>query len=324
MYPEIAKILPKGMRKKYIVLMGYADVQNPERTIGFMLAMGIVLAAVMAIIIGLIFSLTLGMFLLVIAALYTFFEIIFYAVFTLRADGKGRAVEGVLPDALLLMSMNIRSGMTTDRALIMSALTEFGPLEKELNRAGKQLLAGKEIRDALLDITTRIKSKQLDRTIRLIIEGVESGGELSNLLMQTAEDIQNTKLIQNEVRANVLMYIIFIFFAAGIGAPLLFGVSTYLVGALSTQFSTFQTGQVAGLSAFGGGGVGGPINISPSFLTLFALASLTMTSFFGGLMMGVVKGGSEKEGLKMIPVLLVVSLSVFFIVRTIVAGILVI
>jgi archaellum biogenesis protein FlaJ (TadC family) len=120
------------------------------------------------------------------------------------------------------------------------------------------------------------------------------------------------------------MYIIFIFFAAGIGAPLLFGVSTYLVGALSTQFSTFQTGQVAGLSAFGGGGVGGPINISPSFLTLFALASLTMTSFFGGLMMGVVKGGSEKEGLKMIPVLLVVSLSVFFIVRTIVAGILVI
>jgi flagellar protein FlaJ len=256
------------------------------------------------------------LFLLLIPLFFLVYEALFYALLALRADGKGRAVEAVLPDALLLMSMNIKSGMTTDRALIMSALTEFGPLEKELNRAGKQLLAGKEIRDALLDITTRIKSKQLDRTIRLIIEGVESGGELSNLLLQTAEDIQNTKLVQNEVKANVMMYMIFIFFAAGIGAPLLFGISTYLVGALSQQFATFQT---TGASSFVGAGT---TRIDPGFLLLFAITSLSMTSFFGSMMMGIIKGGTEKDGLKMIPVMLVVSLSVFFFVRSIVAGIL--
>lgn len=316
MYQELAELLPNGTRKKYMTLMKYADTENPERKIGFLLVLGMVFGASAAVAVTFVFSLSFLIFLLLIAVFYLFFEIIFYTLLVLRADGRGKAVENILPDALLLMSMNIRSGMTTDRALIMSALTEFGPLEKELNRAGKQLLAGKEVREAFLDITTRIKSGLFERTIRLIVEGVESGGELSSLLLQTAEDIQNTRLVQNEIRANVLMYVIFIFFAAGIGAPLLFGISTYLVGALTKQFSTFQA---TGASQFVGGSVA---NITPDFLTFFALMSLTLTSFFGGLMMGVVKGGSEKDGLKLIPILFALSMTVFFVVRGIVSNIL--
>lgn len=318
MYQEIAAMLPKGLRKRYVQLMKYGDIEKPERMIGLALVMGVVLASAVAVILGVFFSIVLDFFreLLLIGALYLFFEIIIYMRFVLRADGKGKAVESILPDALLLMSMNIRSGMTTDRALIMSALPEFGPLQKELNIAGKQMLAGREIGEALIDTTTRIKSKLLDRTIRLVVEGVESGGELSDLLLQTAEDIQSTRLVQNEVRANVLMYAIFIFFAAGIGAPLLFGVSTYLVSALSQQFSAIQTGSVQSLIGQGA------VRVSPGFLVFFAVTSLILTSLFGGLMMGIIKGGSEKDGVKLIPLLLVISLSVFFIVRLIVSNIL--
>jgi len=211
--------------------------------------------------------------------------------------------------------MNIKSGMTTDRALIMTARPEFGPLKKELANAGKEILAGKPIKHALLGITYHIKSKVLDRTIHLIIEGIESGGELSNLLQQTAEEIQSTKLIQDEIRANVLMYSIFIFFAAGIGAPLLFGISTHLVGTIGQQFSTFQ---IAGLEQQP---ITTSIQIKPEFLVTFALLSLTITSLFGGLIIGIVKGGNEKMGVKFIPVLLIISLFVFFAVRAVLGSI---
>jgi flagellar protein FlaJ len=211
--------------------------------------------------------------------------------------------------------MNIKSGMTTDRAFILSARPEFGPLQRELSRAGKEILAGNEIRYALLGMTTRIKSQLFERTIRLILEGIESGGELSSLLQQTAEDIQTTRLVTNEVRSNVLMYAIFIFFAVGFGAPLLFGISTYLVSQISTQFSTFQVVGPTGEAAAAG------LKIAPGFLVTFALVALTVSSFFGGLIIGIVKGGSERNGFKFIPLLIVVSFVVFFIVRTTVSTI---
>ena len=145
MYQEISNILPKRLRKKYIEVMKYADVQHPERKIGFVLVLGVVLASVITVLAGIVLSFVLSFFyeLLFIGILFLVFEIVFYMIFVLKADGKGKSVETILPDALLLMAMNIKSGMTTDRALMMSALTEFGPLQKELNAAGKQILAGK-------------------------------------------------------------------------------------------------------------------------------------------------------------------------------------
>ncbi len=250
-------------------------------------------------------------------ALTVFSQIVAYLWLTIRAESKARFVEEVLPDALLLMAMNIKSGMTTDRALIIAARPEFGPLEKELTRAGKQLLGGKEIKYALSGIAVHIKSKLLDRTIRLVIEGIESGGELSSLLEQTAEDIQNTRLVTNEVRSNMMMYCIFIFFSVAIGAPLLFGISTYLVGSVGGQIAAFQSAEVLGQSSIG---VSGGIGVTPQFLTMFALISLTITSLFGGMIIGIVRSGSERNGLKMIPVLLIISYAVFFVVRMVVSS----
>src|SRR3989304_4811849 len=110
------------------------------------------------------------------------------------------------------------------------------------------------------------------------------------------------------------MYAIFIFFAAGVGAPLLFGISTYLVGSINSQFSVFQTTgaeQPASLA----------LQISPGFLVNFALIALAVTSFFGGLIIGIVKGGEEKSGLKYIPMLIIISYFVFFGVRAAVSQI---
>lgn len=311
---NLSRIYPKSIRESYKTLMRYCDIEGDhERYVGKVVLTGLVLAFIVSVLFDLfIFPMLLAAFVFVVV--FVIIEIIGYLSLILRADAKGRVVESVLPDALLLMSMNIKSGITTDHALIVSARPEFGPLERELNRAGKLIVAGKEVRHALLNMTTRIRSELFDRTIRLILEGIESGGELSSLLHQTAEDIQNTRLVRNEVKSNLMMYGIFIFFAVGIGAPLLFGISTYLVGSIGTQFSTFQTGG-SDQMVFGG------LQISPDFMLMFAVIALVVTSFFGGLIIGIIKSGSEKAGIKLIPLLLIISLFVFFSVRIAVASV---
>jgi archaellum biogenesis protein FlaJ (TadC family) len=320
MYEYVSKILPSGLRHSYKALMRYCEIKTDhDKLIGFVLLFGLEIAFGATLGIFTVFSLPFGyLFFAIFFALYLVFEAVFYARLLLLADSKAKFAEKVLPDALQLMAMNLKAGMTTDKALLIAARPEFGPLEKELNRAGKQVLAGKRINEALLEISGRIRSDIIERTIRLIVEGIKSGGELSDLLQQTAEDLQNSELVKDEIQSNVMMYAIFIFFAAGIGAPLLYGISTYLVGVLGTQFAKFQVSEtmIGSMNL-----MRGHINISQDFLLLFPIASLIVTSVFGSFIIGIVKGGTEKEGIKFIPMLLFISLTVFFLVRLMVAGI---
>lgn len=320
MYSYAAKIMPSMIRHSYHDLLRYNDVKiDYDRFLGFVFLFGLAASFALAFDAMVVFSLTPDAFVIVSLVSFILSQVLVYTWLVLSADSKGKFVEAVLPDALQLMAMNLKAGMTTDRALLLAARPEFGPLEKELSKVGKQILSGKEIKYALLEVPARIKSATLDRTIKLIVQGIESGGELSELLEQTADDIQNTRLIQQEVQANVLMYAIFIFFAAAIGAPMLFGISTYLVEVLSRQLVQVNVNEavLTGIKI-----AQGRVAVSPQFLMLFALASLAITSIFGSLIIGIVKKGDSKQGAKYIPILLMVSISVFFFVRSVVGGIL--
>jgi pilus assembly protein TadC len=313
MFATFSKIYPGRAQKKYKKILTYSDITlNASIFIGTVVIFGIIIGAAAAVTFSIFYPLLPITAAVIFFVFFLFAQMIAYLLIILRADSKAKIVEEVLPDALLLMSMNIKSGMTTDRALITAARPEFGPLEKELTKAGRDIFTGSDIKSALLAMTQRIDSSLFDRTIRLIIEGIETGGELSVLLQQTAQDIQNTRLVQNEVKSSVLMYVIFIFFATAFGAPLLFGISTYLVSTITTQFSVFQASGMSQSATMS-------LKISPGFLVQFAMISLAVTSFFGGLIMGVVKNGDEKSGLKFIPMLMVITFVVFFVVRTLVA-----
>jgi len=320
MYNYASKILPSALRHRYHDLLRYNDVKiDHDRFLGFIFIFGLGMAFVFALDAMLIFSLGIDTFIIIFLSGFLLLQIVVYTWLVLAADSTAKFVESVLPDALQLMAMNMKAGMTADRALLLAARPEFGPLERELSKAGKQILSGKEIKYAFLEIPTRIKSATLDRTIRLIVNGVESGGELSDLLEQTAEDIQSTRLVNQEVQANVLMYAIFIFFAAGIGAPMLFGISTYLVEVLSRQMAQVNVNDavLSGINI-----AKGSVAVSPQFLMTFALTALAVTSVFGSLIIGIVKQGDSKQGARYIPIMIAISFGVFFFVRSMIGGIL--
>jgi hypothetical protein len=238
--------------------------------------------------------------------------LLFHGFLVLAVERRTSFVENILPDALQLMAANSRAGYIPSRAFLLSARKEFGPLSDAIRRVAKETMTGMPLETALRDMNRYIKSETLRRTVDLIIEGIRSGGRFASLLEETANDIRRVQVIKKEMGANVMMYIIFIFFAGCIGAPVLYSLSSFLIATI-TKLGSVSGFAEAGLSAMKMPFVNfGSVDLSPEFLFQFSIIAMLITTGFGGLIIGLISTGREKAGIKYIPVLVVLALVIYF------------
>ncbi|MEM3372711.1 MAG: type II secretion system F family protein [Candidatus Anstonellales archaeon] len=238
-----------------------------------------------------------------------------YVVFTINnlliiGNKKSSDIDEYIPDFLSLMATHVRSGVTYDRALLLSSRKEFGQLAKEIDLAAKQIIAGKPFQEALLDMAKRIKSEKFSKSIRLVVEGVNSGGNLADLLEATAYDMRRFDSIRKDINSQLLSYAIFIFAAAAIGAPALYAVSTYLVSIIikissevnvSDSLSTYMP-LISSIKQ----------EISKEVLENFSLASIFVTCFFALLSAGTVFSNDETKVIVYLPFMLIIAYITFF------------
>ncbi len=309
-YTSMARFFPRKVRQKFSQLLVYAGINlEPIRFLGFILAFGLIFGLLLGYILN---SLKILPFILGFIVSFILVELAFYLRILLLVDSKAKFAEDVLPDALQLMSSNMRAGLTTDKALLLAARPEFGPLAYEIKRIGRETMTGGDLSVALMKTTKRIKSENLKKTIDLIVNSIKSGGKLADLLDQTASDLREQQMIQREISAGVLMYALFIFIAIGMGAPLLFAMSSFLVKIL-VKMSTMIGAQLPTDT----GDIKIPISmttsgISPEFIELFAVVSLTISSVFGSLIIGLILKGNARSGIKYLLILLPMSIALFF------------
>jgi len=253
------------------------------------------------------------------AAIVLFFILMafFYVRILLAADARAAQIEKYLPEALQLVSANIRAGMTIDKALWLCARPEFGPFEKELRKMAAETLGGKPVTHALSESAKRIKSVTLDRAYRLLIQGIELGGALASLLTEIASDIRTNQALRSEINAATAMYSIFIIFASVLAAPMLFAVSTFYVQATGKIMSSQSQEATAEISTMGASkGITGPSSsesLSFEEVRLFSLACIIITTFFGSLTLGLINSGESKRGLKYIPIFVPAALGIYYI-----------
>lgn len=220
--------------------------------------------------------------------------------------------EEMLPDALRLISSNLRAGIIPEKAFIESARPEFGPLSEQIKEAGKSLMFGKQIKEAFNKIPEKINSQLLRKTVVLISDGVTKGGNLSPLLDGLSEDIKSSLMLRKDIKAQVSSYSMFIFLALGIGAPLLYASSLFLVETLIglgtvLPTETLHTGGIAlSLST---------VNLSKEFLLQYSVLLMGVSAIFGGVLIGLIKEGKEFSGLKYVPIILVLDFVIFYVIK---------
>jgi flagellar protein FlaJ len=205
------------------------------------------------------------------------------------------AIEQGTPDFLRQISSLLRSGVGVETAMEDISKHGEGPLNDELKRAVIEIKIGSSFEDALLGMSERLKSKTLDRTFRMIIEGRRVGGSLADVIETVAEDLRAILALQRERKANVMMSVMFLLIAAIIAAP-------------------FALGMIMSYSSFIGS-LGKPNPLAAAAAT-GATGYIIIHSVIAGLLMGIVLYGSAKKGVKFSLALAPIAYGIFYVIQT--------
>jgi len=292
-------------------LLIYADIDIPVRKVIETIVQTVIGTTIIISAIMLYISLTYFILSVILTPTIVFLSML--ALIYFQGAQRASITEEVLPEALTLMSTNLKSGLTPDRALLITARPEFGPLEKELKLIAKESLTNTPFEDAIMDSAKKFNSIIIPRAFKLISEGIKRGGEMESILENTASHIREVLSLKKHIRAEVTVQMLFIIFAAVIAAPLMFGVSTVIIEKMSLIGASFQTGIPANL----GSNLPNPSAIASSakYMLPYALIAIMINSLFASFIIGLIKDGRKITGLKYFPMILIMSMLVVFISR---------
>lgn len=247
--------------------------------------------------------------------IYSAFAIAAYiGYYEIKDFQRTQDIEKVLPDYLSLVVSNLRSGMTVDRSLWNAASPKFGVLTAEIRKAAKEVATGVDLSKSLNNFSKKYNSLVLNRAIDLIIEGLESGGELADVIEKVVDNIQQTVYLRKEMQAASLSYVIFITIIVIIISPFLFALSHNL---LMIIVSIAQKISVPA----GGGGFGAlsvlasisNVSISPNDFKNFSYISIIIISMFSSMIISIINDKKIIGGLKYVPIFIVLSLLAFIV-----------
>ena len=205
------------------------------------------------------------------------------------------SIEKGTPDFLRQIASLLRSGVGVETAMEDISKHGEGPLTDELKRAVIEIKIGSTFEDALLGMGERLKSKTLDRTFRMIIEGRRVGGSLADVIETVAEDLRAVLALQRERRANVMMSVMFLLIAAVIAAPFALGMAMTYSAFIE---SVGKTNPLLGAANIASAGY------------------IIIHSIIAGLLIGIVLYGSAKKGVKFSLALVPVAYGIFYIIKT--------
>jgi flagellar protein FlaJ len=131
---------------------------------------------------------TLGLWVLL--APMAFFATVLVALYypkTLIAE-KTTRINRELPFALRHLSTQIKAGVSFHRALSSVTASAYGDLSLELRKTLRELERGSSTEEALLNLAKRTHSTGLKKAIVQIIRALKTGGNLSQVINDIADD----------------------------------------------------------------------------------------------------------------------------------------
>jgi Flp pilus assembly protein TadB len=312
----------KKTRRGVGMLVVYAGLtRNPEEILGVVLIYCLALAAIGGLATYILLEAFGGNFMglpyLLVMALGLTLPVIltwlvFFVVFMVIIDRRTSSIEKVLPDVLTIISQNMIAGMTVYNSLWSAARPEFGPFAIELQSVAKETLGGEPFDKSLMAMSGRINSYKLARSIKLMIQGMKSGGELPTVLQEIATDIRAEQALYKKMSSQTTSQVMFILFALLIGAPLLFAASFQFVNIFHMIYTRIGFDPNSASSSMSSGMIQlQDLTISPDFFYNYAIITLIMLGVLGALLIGLIKSGKLSTGVPYVPVLPTLSVLIF-------------
>ncbi|MBN1860780.1 MAG: type II secretion system F family protein [Candidatus Thermoplasmatota archaeon] len=120
-------------------------------------------------------------------------------------------IDAIFPDFVRDLAESRRAGMTFTKAILFASKGEYGILTPEVKKITQQVSWGGSVTDALQSFAQRVNTKSIRRTITLIIEASNSGGNVADVLDVAAKDAREIKMLEAERRTNMASYVVVIY-----------------------------------------------------------------------------------------------------------------
>ena len=124
-----------------------------------------------------------------------------YAFLRMKRNRRLKAFDTALPDAIDLMARSLVAGHSIGSSIEIIAERSPEPLAFEFVQVYQQQRLGVHFRDALLQMGSRIPSRDLQFLITAILVQKETGGDLTEILDRAAHVIRDRVRIGGEVRS---------------------------------------------------------------------------------------------------------------------------
>src|SRR3989344_3722043 len=185
---------------------------------------------------------------------------------------------------------NVRSGVNIPQAILHVSNTNFGALTPYIKKLANQVEWGYPLHQALTIFANDTKNEVVKRSIAIVIQAEQSGGDMCSVLEAVTQSVFEIKKIKDERKSNaytqtVQGYFIYFFFVA-----IMIVLQVYLIPKLTVIGG--EVGQ--GLGTIGVGlGSSQPLEFNNIFL-----ATILVQGFFAGIMSGKFAEGDYKSGIK--------------------------
>lgn len=125
-----------------------------------------------------------------------------YAVLRFKRGRRLKRFNAALPDAIDLMARSLLAGHSMGSSIELVAEQSPEPLAFEFVQVYQQQRLGLQFRDALLQMGTRLPSRDLQFLITAILVQKETGGDLTEILTRASYVIRERVRIEGEVRTH--------------------------------------------------------------------------------------------------------------------------
>ena len=172
---------------------------------------------------------------------------------------------------------SVKSGVSIPRSIMNIAQKDFGALSPYLKKLAHQIEWGIPTRKALLTFSADTNNRVIKRSVSILVEAEQSGGDISNVLESVVESVINIKKMREERKSSVYSQIVQGYIVYFI----------FIVIMLILQLWLFP--KLGNLSV--GGSTPGEFNLNQTFFGL-----IMIQGFFAGIMIGKFSEGTIKQG----------------------------
>ena len=213
-------------------------------------------------------------------------------------------IESHLPDFLREISSSTSSGMTVFDAINSASNGDHGRLTPELQKMSAQLSWGISVKEALNNFAKRINTPSIKRMVVTINKALEIGGNTSSVFEAAAKEIDQTKQVEIQRKAEMSLYSIVIFISFFVFLAVIIIINTTIFRAfMDLQDKIPEVGATAGAISIA--------KINPETLKTTFFSFILVQSIGGGLLGGFMMDGKLSSGVRFGFVLVLVSFFIF-------------